>query len=1172
MTAATARAPRLQATGALRDDALYVERPADTELLTALQEGEFCSVLAPRQIGKSSLRVRVARRLREAGVHCAQIDLTTLGHSADRDPIGAWYFSLMSRLARELRLADPKPFAQQHADLLPVERLGLYLRTQMLEVLDGPVVIFLDEIDYLRVLPIDRDEFFVAIRGLYNDRAIEPALGRLTFCLLGVAAPRDLVQNPTITPFNIGRAVHLEDFSRQDLASFSSALSALGGDAADWLDGVYRFTAGHPYMAQALCHYLLSQRSVRSGPIASQVEQAVVAKFLRNGRSSDDNLSYAEKRLQQSPIRAELLALYRALLENGLVTYDTGDPVQQELLLCGMAASQLDHDHDQRTLRVRNAIFAQVFDLAWVREKESRGELQLALQRWINGGRLEHLLLRGPALAAAQQWVREHSREATTEQNDFVLVSLDVAQRDAEAQRTEIEIRGRRRIYTILLLAVFASMLFSTGIYWQYERAESSAAVEKSLRASALASQPESQIQALVSAMEAAQSSQSEVLGPAWEGLCAASAVLLPSQIFEGQAHFAHWPGSVEVLVQTLSPDSGHSDWVNSAAFSPDGKQVITGSVDGRACIWDLATMGSLRCLAGNKMPINSAQFSPDGKQAVTACTDRTARVWDAEQGSPLVTLVGHHDRINTAAFSPDGARIVTASADGTVGIWNVAHGTRLHSIDTAGGWVFSAAFSHDGTRVVAGTADGNARIWDAESGQLILILNATPGWSVRSVSFSRDSKLVLTASQEGSVILWDAVEGTRRLVLDAQSDSVWFAALSADSQLIAAASADRVVRIWDVRSGALVRTLAGHSADVFSVDFSPDGQRLVTAGSDGTARLWNLRAETPKRELVGDHFKVFSACFSPDGKRVLTAGANGCAVLWDVEKGIVQKTMAGHRGWVSSAAFSHNGKRIVTAGADGLVKIWDPDDGRQLLTLSGHKNWVTSASYSPDDQRIATASTDFSVGIWDAKNGQPLHSLLGHTGDVLAAAWSPDGKQIATASFDQTVKIWDSAQGRVIHTLLQLGGRASAVAWSPDGERIVASTIGHPSLIWDAQFPTRILAFQHNTPWDLSSVFSPDGHLVASAGADGTLRIITADSGRLLLRLPTHHGKAFSVGFSPDGKRLVSAGSDGRVVIWTIDPGLLYDFGCQILSTLRNHPDVPPATLSKLLSSCFKP
>jgi WD40 repeat protein len=118
---------------------------------------------------------------------------------------------------------------------------------------------------------------------------------------------------------------------------------------------------------------------------------------------------------------------------------------------------------------------------------------------------------------------------------------------------------------------------------------------------------------------------------------------------------------------------SGHHSSVRSAAFSSDGKRVVTASTDKTARLWDDETGAAIARLRGHEELVWSAAFSPDGKRVVTASDDKTARLWDGETGAAIATLRGHEDPVWSAAFSPDGKRVVTASVDETARLWDVA-------------------------------------------------------------------------------------------------------------------------------------------------------------------------------------------------------------------------------------------------------------------------------------------------------------------------------------------------------------------------------------------------------------------------------------------------------------------------------------------------------------------
>lgn len=257
---------QFQAGGTVRDNAFYVERMADVELTDALSKGEFCYVLAPRQIGKSSLRVHTERRLRSQGIDCVSIDLTMLGSSEITQE--EWYYGLVEEVGQRLALdemCDPADYWAEQEGLSPVHRWSRYLRSEVLERRGGPIVVFVDEIDAVLSLPFPRDDFFASIRACFNARAEEPVYERLTFCLLGVAAASDLIADPTFTPFNIGHDVYIEDFSLSEMRAFWPGLTHTQHPPQTFSDEVYRWTNGHPYMTQRLFQEITKQRGGSKG-------------------------------------------------------------------------------------------------------------------------------------------------------------------------------------------------------------------------------------------------------------------------------------------------------------------------------------------------------------------------------------------------------------------------------------------------------------------------------------------------------------------------------------------------------------------------------------------------------------------------------------------------------------------------------------------------------------------------------------------------------------------------------------------------------------------------------------------------------------------------------------------------------------------------------------------
>jgi hypothetical protein len=234
--------------GTLRYDApSYVMRPADGELHHLVQNGNLCYVLTTRQMGKSSLMNRLGRQLQAKGLATALIDLTTIGTAG----LEEWYLSLLDDLQVQLGLeTEAEAWWEEQRSLSPVKRFTKFFRDIVLEELEGQVVVFIDEVDSALNLDFS-DDFFAAIRAIYNQTLSSEAAGRLSFVLLGVATPNELIKSQHRTPFNVGERIELEELGLADARTvFSQGLPA---QEPTIVDRIYYWTNGHPYLTQRMC-------------------------------------------------------------------------------------------------------------------------------------------------------------------------------------------------------------------------------------------------------------------------------------------------------------------------------------------------------------------------------------------------------------------------------------------------------------------------------------------------------------------------------------------------------------------------------------------------------------------------------------------------------------------------------------------------------------------------------------------------------------------------------------------------------------------------------------------------------------------------------------------------------------------------------------------------------
>ncbi len=279
---------------------------------------------------------------------------------------------------------------------------------------------------------------------------------------------------------------------------------------------------------------------------------------------------------------------------------------------------------------------------------------------------------------------------------------------------------------------------------------------------------------------------------------------------------------------------AGHANYINSVAFSPDGKTLATASADHDVKLWDTATSKETHSLGGHTEVVSQVVFSPDGRILASSGWDHTVRLWNPDTGSLLRVLTGPSLAVLSIAFSPDSKRIAGGSSDHTVTIWDAQTGKPLKTLEESENPV---AFSPDGSLLAVGNENHTMKVWkvpqDKGKAARWEMLHTLAGHteSIMSVAFSPDGKWAGTGSADTDALLWNAVNWQESDRLRLHLGWVRSVTFTLDSKMFLA-GAGHVVQFYDSQTGNILKTLQTPFDIVTGIALSRDGNQLAIAGT----------------------------------------------------------------------------------------------------------------------------------------------------------------------------------------------------------------------------------------------------------------------------------------------------------------------------------------------------
>jgi WD40 repeat protein/serine/threonine protein kinase len=490
-------------------------------------------------------------------------------------------------------------------------------------------------------------------------------------------------------------------------------------------------------------------------------------------------------------------------------------------------------------------------------------------------------------------------------------------------------------------------------------------------------------------------------------------------------------------------------------ACSPDGRSFAFGCAgtnqrSAQTHVCAVETGKTIFVLEDRGQPVSAVAYSPDGKRLAAGDVDGAVRVWDAVEGKLEKTLPSHPATVTSLAFHPDNRRLAAGAQDGTIRVWDVTAGKELFTRDPRGGEVGAVVFSPDNRRLAAGLENGTVVLWD-ERGKEAFTLRAhlgdRPG--VTGLAFSADGLRLASSSLDGTTRIWDATESQEGGSLEVPVPFPTNFGLSGGGRWLLLGSIASHVVVWDRIERRQTAGLSGHTAPVAGVACSADGRRVASIGVDGFLRAWELPS---RRELIackGHETSGGAVAVDPAGTLVASGGGEGFksgeVKVWDLATGELRFDLPGHGGTVNQLAFSPGGTRLASASPGGLLRVQDPRSGIVLWTHQGTADF-RSLAFSPDGAALACGDRQGTVTVRETETGREFQTLRGHTKPVTGLAFHPDGRRLASGGLDSTVRLWDLASGQ---EALLLRSDQPLVAFGSDGHSLFATGNGPRVRVW---------------------------------------------------------------------------------------------------------------------------
>ncbi len=1086
----TPRSPSILQVGGTvyADRHIYITRQdIEDDLYDSLGKGEYCNILSSRQIGKSSIMSNVALRLRDGGSRVAVIDVAgTLG-SPEKAVV--WYQALLGKVASELGL---KCIIDQWWDAQKVDAANLrflrFFRDEILSESVDPVVIFVDEID--STLSLDyTDDFFTAIRTMYNERGLVPAYRKITFCLVGVASPNELIKDRRTTPYNIGKSLEIRYFDsvKDDLSLLRKALSKEPEIGDQLLNVILQWTDGHPYLTLFLCEKII-ERQLRSG---AEVAKLMEQHFSNVGIiSSDVHFQQVTKFLgSRVEDKFSALKLYKRIFPNKNLPDETTS-AHIELKLSGLIRR-----NQEGNIFIANKIYQKVFNQEWLERELDRLDRHYKedIKRWLESGKKSiDTALTGDLLEKALSWAADRD-DLSDDEREFLEFSRKYNSQlfDEKQKARELKLEAKygtifKRLSVVLLILSILAILIAFYAGTQRKLAEEQEAIAISNAKIAEENARKAQQQEVI-AIENAQKAEDAKLKEEKQRKKAEEAKLKE----EKQRKLAEANEEKAKIQEAIAIVNAKNA---ELAKNEEEKQRKIAEENERE--------------AQNQEAIANTNAESTQKQKLKA-----NKLKNAFRFASLA--------LENNEYDPTIALRLAQEA------WEIKNEIIGNSKNSGG-----TAASEEDKKTFEVIDDTIYRIY--RENEFYSAFIKTKESSAVSV-LSSNQKETLVRSNHNNVELRD-LEGYIVSILVGHEKQVTSAVFSANADSILTGSDDHTARLWD-RNGNEKEKYIGHDGTVRAVAFDHEGKFVLTGSDDYTVRLWDRKNGKQIRKFIDPDSPVYSVAFDLTNKIVAVYANNKSVRIWN-QKGRLESGFKLTLNNITCAEVSPNGQSILTGSSDGVVRLFDINS-KLLKSFRAHDTPISTVLFSNDGRVIFTRSEKNVVIKWKLMGNMP-QTLKGHQGSVIAVAYHPNRNLIVSGSSDNTVKIWDLNEINEPKTIAGFSGAVRSVTFGPDYECFLVNTSKGPPQVFDLEgkgIPDEKDKFKSVPLSPIQSVkFAADGNFILIKTDDGSLELLSK-TGEVQKRFhDLLRGPVQSAIFSPDGESIIAGFNNGKIRSWNLN------------------------------------